>query len=250
MNTSATLAVIGGMGPLASAAFVNTVYERAAAGCDQEMPRLVLWSDPSFPNGTTALFDGPGDALANHLEHAIARCDAMGRGQVVICCVASHAALPLLPGHLRSRIVSLVDVALAAAIESERPRLLLTSLGARRMRVFESHPQWPEASEWLRWPDEEDHQRVDDAICAISRQDGVPQAVVLIRSLLRKYGLSSFVVASAELHMVQKYWRRYQPVDCIDPFQIAADRIAASMVVGRQQVKGSALGIPAEPWTG
>ena len=238
MNTPATVAVIGGMGPLASAEFVNTVYEQATTDREQEMPRLVLWSDPSFPDRTTALLDGRSDVLAGHLEHAIAQCDAMGAGQVVICCVTVHAVLPLLPTHLKSRIVSLVDVALEAAIESERPQLLLTSLGTRRMRVFESHPLWPEASQWLRWPDEEDHERVHDVIYAIKRQDGLPQAVVLIRSLLRKYGLSSFVAGCTELHMVQKYWRRHSPVDCIDPLQIVADRIAAPIVVGRPREAG------------
>src|SRR2546428_3051912 len=97
MNTPATVAVIGGMGPLASAEFVNTVYEQATTDREQEMPRLVLWSDPSFPDRTTALLDGRSDVLAGHLEHAIPQCDAMGAGQGVICCVTVHAGLPLPP---------------------------------------------------------------------------------------------------------------------------------------------------------
>ena len=77
-----------------------------------------------------------------------------------------------------------------------------------------------------------------DVIYAIKRQDGLPQAVVLIRSLLRKHGLTSFVAGCTELHMVQKYWRRHSPVDCIDPLQIVADRIAAPIVVGSPREAG------------
>jgi aspartate racemase len=129
-------------------------------------------------------------------------------------------------------------VALDAVIESRRPHLLLTSLGTRRMRVFESHPLWPQASRLLRWPDEDDHERVHEVIYAIKRQDGLPQAVVLIRSLLKKYGLSSFIAGCTELHMVQKYWRRGSPIECIDPLQIVADRIASPMAVGRPREAG------------
>jgi aspartate racemase len=228
------IAVIGGMGPLASAEFVNTIYERTSGEREQEMPRVVLWSDPTFPDRTSLLLDGRGDVLAGHLAHTVAQCDAMGAGQIVICCVTMHAVLPLLPAELKTRIVSLVDVVLEAAIERRRPHLLLSSLGTRRMGVFESHPLWDEASRWLRWPDEQEHERLHEVIYAIKRrQDGLPQAVSLIRSLLRTHRLDTFVAGCTELHMVHKYWRRHTVVDCIDPLQIVADRIASPVLVGR-----------------
>src|SRR5438093_271143 len=132
MNTPATVAVIGGRGPLASAEFVNTVYERATTDREHGMPRLVLWAGPWVPDGRTRLPD-------------------------------------------------------------------------RRSR---RHP------------------------------GRLAQAVVLIGSLLRKDGLSSFIAGCTELHMVQKYWRRHSPIDCIDPLQIVADRIAAPIVVGSPREAG------------
>ena len=50
------LGVLGGMGGLASAEFVKTVYEISGEGVEQEQagPVVLMYSDPAFPDRTAA----------------------------------------------------------------------------------------------------------------------------------------------------------------------------------------------------
>jgi len=46
------IGVLGGMGPLASAGFVNFLYQKCQAkfSAEQSYPRIVLLSDPTIPD--------------------------------------------------------------------------------------------------------------------------------------------------------------------------------------------------------
>ena len=57
------MAIIGGMGPLASAAFLSSIYERSLRAEEQLSPRILLLSDPSFPDRTRAILDGRAEVL-------------------------------------------------------------------------------------------------------------------------------------------------------------------------------------------
>jgi aspartate racemase len=228
VSTTPPLAIIGGMGPLASAEFVRTVYERAAGAVEQQLPRLLLWSDPSFPDRTLQLLDSRPEMLAAPLRHAVEQCCRLGAEEIVICCMTIHAVVPLLPMDMQRRIASLVEVALATVIERQTPQLLLATTGARTARVLERHPLWPEASRWLRWPDDEDQQRVHRAIYAIKQNRGVNETIRLVGALLEKYTVPSFVAACTELHLVHRQLE--SPAHCIDPLDLIATRILAGSI--------------------
>ncbi len=220
------IAIIGGMGPLASAAFVNTIYERSLDGLEQDAPAIVLWSDPSFPDRSRCLLEGDTDRLAAHLRETVQRCERAGAETIVICCVTAHAVVPLLPPAMQARIVSLVEVLLSAVIQQARPLIVLSSLGTRGAGVLEAHPLWREASHWLRWLDRADQERMHHAIYRIKRNAGVSTTVALVDELIRKYHVDSFAAACTELHIVHKHWGpRPSP---IDPLDIVATRIAAA----------------------
>ena len=58
-----TLGVVGGIGPLASAEFVRTVYRCASWDREQEAPRVLMDSNPAFPDRTSAFLAGEDDAV-------------------------------------------------------------------------------------------------------------------------------------------------------------------------------------------
>jgi aspartate racemase len=233
MSGHPRIAIIGGMGPLASAAFVNTLYERAAVDCEQEAPPLILWSDPSFPDRTTELLAGRMEPLVTRLEHAIEQCCSLGVEHVVVCCVTIHAVIPLLPPALQNRIISLVDVLLGAVAERRRPVVLLATTGTRQVAVLERHALWPQASRWLRWPDEHDQQRIHRAIYQIKRNRRIAEACALVRDMVQRYSVDSFAAGCTELHLVQRAFGDAGP-GCIDPLAIIAERIVPATVVTSQ----------------
>ncbi|MFZ5557390.1 MAG: aspartate/glutamate racemase family protein [Pseudomonadota bacterium] len=83
------LGVLGGMGPLAGAAFMTRLIQLTPAVRDQEHVATVLWSDPRVPDRTAALL-GDGPSPLPHLLYGVDRLVQAGAGCIVIPCNTAH----------------------------------------------------------------------------------------------------------------------------------------------------------------
>jgi aspartate racemase len=102
--------ILGGLGPRASAAFLNSIYE-AASGSEQRTPAVFLVSDPSFPDRSSAVLQGlDEEELLRRTEAALRSLVDLGAERLVMCCVTLHYLLPRISIDLRSHIVSLLDL--------------------------------------------------------------------------------------------------------------------------------------------
>jgi aspartate racemase len=83
------LGIFGGMGPAASAEFVNRLVAQTPASCDQEHIPFVLWNNPQIPDRSTSLRNNDNRPLPFLLEGIqilkAARCDL-----IVIPCNTAH----------------------------------------------------------------------------------------------------------------------------------------------------------------
>ena len=83
------LGIFGGMGPAASAEFVNRLIAQTPATCDQEHIPFVLWNNPQIPDRSTSLRNQDDRPLLFLLEGIqilkAARCDL-----IVIPCNTAH----------------------------------------------------------------------------------------------------------------------------------------------------------------
>jgi aspartate racemase len=222
------LGVLGGMGCLASAEFTRTVYELNVHVREQDSPAVILLSDPAFPDRTQTFIDGDIAGLVSLLRRRLAQLYALGAGRVVMGCVTLHYALPLLPGELRGRVLSLVDVALTEAAESGRRQLLLCSSGSRAARVFEGHELWPRLAGRIVLPDEEDQQFVHSMLYRYKVEVGEQPLLPYLEGLLDKYDADSFIAGCSELHLLTKHLRlRPTPYRFIDPLLLIAQNLDA-----------------------
>ncbi|MDQ1611163.1 MAG: aspartate racemase [Pyrinomonadaceae bacterium] len=224
--------IVGGMGPLASAEFVRTIYERAAGGgAEQTAPRLFLLSDPSFPDRTNALAAGDEAELVARLGAAVSMLAEQGAEAVVVCCVTIHSVLAQLPAELRALVVPLTDIILRAAASGGGRHLLLCTKGCRVARLFEEHPLWPAAREHVVFPSREDQEAVHELIYAVKRNCWDQRAAAtLVRGLLEKYECRRAIAGCTELHLVSK--RSLEGggdvrLPLFDPLLMLAERIAA-----------------------
>lgn len=136
--------VLGGMGPLASAEFAKTIYERCLSGDrEQASPKVLVYSNPAIPDRTETLLSGNPEPLLAALTDALQRLLRLDVDPVVVCCVTTHHLIPRLPPELRERLICLVSESLRALIADGRTHLVLCSNATRRLEVFESHPLWP-----------------------------------------------------------------------------------------------------------
>ncbi len=120
------LGVLGGMGPLASAEFLKTIYESNILGQrEQQSPQVVVYSDPTFPDRTEALLRGDYEQLLANLIEALNQLCKLDVSKIVICCITSHYLLPKLPYDLRERIISLVDIICKKILEKKKAFITL-----------------------------------------------------------------------------------------------------------------------------
>jgi aspartate racemase len=199
-----TLGILGGMGPLASAEFLKTIYEFNSAKIEQEMPVCFLYSDPTIPDRTDAIVNELNSALVHHFVEALGRLNLLGVTKIVIPCITIHHFLPKVPLPLRGKIISLVDLILQEVVDSEEPCLLLCTNGALQAGIFQYHHLWNLAEKHVIFPYEEQN-TIHRLIYQIKRE-GINETVILfLDNLLKKYQVSSFIAGCTEIHLLTKY---------------------------------------------
>jgi len=224
------LGVLGGMGPLASAEFLKTIYESSIHGREQSAPTVILYSDPSTPDRTTTYLEGREGTVLQPMIQALNRLIELGATKIVICCVTSHLLMSRFPRHIREKVISLPDVIFDALQQSEERRLLLCTVGSRKSGVFERHPRWSEMNGRVILPSDSDQSIIhDEIIYEIKRNRPARELIPLVKALLRSYGVNSFIAGCTELHLLAKQeWPAddYERSRCIDPLSLIATNIS------------------------
>jgi len=78
--------ILGGMGPLASAEFVHTIYQETIRGTDRDTPTVILLSNPAIPDRTEYLLNGQEDALLEVFSSSVGQLISAGATKIVIAC--------------------------------------------------------------------------------------------------------------------------------------------------------------------
>jgi aspartate racemase len=219
----APLGILGGMGPIASAEFLRTIYEASARGPEQQAPPVVLHSDPSMPDRTSAFLNGRADDVLGRFVEALQALEQQHVSRIVICCVTIHYLLPRLPAEMRGRIVSLLDIISNTLRQSPERHLLLCTTGTRQLQLFETHPEWAAMREKLVLPDADDQAVIHDTIYRLKADGDVDRLVHLVERLLAKYGVRSFVAGCTEIHLASKRVAAGTGFGCVDPLLIVAN---------------------------
>ena len=219
--------VLGGMGPLASAEFLNTIYQRNTTVAEQECPVVVLLSDPGLPDRTEAMLNGHTQVLFDQFSNRMDQLVSLGVTRIVVCCVTIHPLIPRLSPLVRARVVSLLDVIFDRVLQSSRQHLLLCTQGTRTMELFQQHPGWLQARDRMILPSEQDQQLIHQWIYEVKSNRHSAGRRDWFRALLQKYSVDSFIAGCTELHIIAREQQRLTSRDatefCIDPLmEIAA----------------------------
>lgn len=232
MNRS--LGILGGLGPLASAEFLKTIYEFNVTQPEQESPACILYSDPTFPNRIDAILGVSEDLLVNRLVKSLESLYQLRVSKVVIACVTIHYFLPKVPLRLREKVISLIDLIFKEVLNTRTNHLLLCSNGVRKASLFQKHPQWKTIEKYLLWPDEEEQAEIQSFIYEIKKNRGKYSAINNFISLLsRKYQINSFIAGCTEFHLLTKYFMELEPKEqnyyIVDPLLTIAKNFQTFM---------------------
>ncbi len=139
MTDARVLGVLGGMGPLAGATFMQRMTLLTPADRDQDHIPSILWSDPRVPDRTAARLSGGEDPLPCLLR-GIRGLEAAGCGAIAIPCNTAHGWFEAMQEATRLPILHIVH---AAGDELLRHRVpagpvgLMATTGTLAMRLYQ-----------------------------------------------------------------------------------------------------------------
>lgn len=211
---------------MASAEFLKTVYEYGIGENEQDAPRVLMHSDPTFPDRTESFLAGESELLLAQLTGALQRLSDAGASRFVICCMTIHYLLPSLPVYLGARVVSLLDV-IFSNLKPPCRHLLICSNGTRRLELFQKHPQWERHKSEIVLPDDDDQNKIHhELIYPIKKRPDFRRLKLLLETLLQRYEVDSFIAGCSEIHVLAKHVvfndNRAGGYECIDPLTIIA----------------------------
>jgi aspartate racemase len=228
------LGIVGGLGPLASAEFLKTVYEYGIGENEQDAPIVLMYSDPTFPDRTDSFLAGESELLLARLTGALQCLSDAGASRFVICCMTIHYLLPRLPVHLSARVISLLDVIFGNLKQPPRRHLLICSNGTRRLELFQQHSQWESHKSEIVLPDDEDQNTIHhELIYPIKKRPDFCRLKLLLETLLQRYEVDSFIAGCSEIHLLAKQFvfngDSADGYGCLDPLTIIAREWDAPM---------------------
>jgi aspartate racemase len=217
------------MGPLASAAFVRTIYANYRGRAEQEAPIVLLYSNPKVGDRTKTFLSG-GDyrALLDELETGLSSLVQQGATELVMCCVTAHYLFDKIALPLRTRLVSLLDVIFQEIQNTHQRCLLACTTGTRRLELFQKHPSWKLVKQRVCLPTDSEQEKLHDCIYAVKRNHDTQELAELLRSVSRAHAVDAVIAGCTELHLLSKACAGpnvlNQEVSIIDPLvAIAAE---------------------------
>jgi aspartate racemase len=139
MSQARMLGVLGGMGPLAGATFMQRLTLLTPAARDQDHVPAVLWSDPRVPDRTAARLHGGEDPLPALLR-GISGLEAAGCGAIAIPCNTAHGWFEGMQASTRLPILHIVEAAADELIRlgvTTGPIGLMATTGTLAMRLYQ-----------------------------------------------------------------------------------------------------------------
>jgi len=223
-NNRPVLGILGGMGPLASAEFLKTIYKFNIGESEQESPVCILYSDPTFPDRSQAIINGLEEKLVNILIETLEGIFEFGVSKVVISCITIHYFLPQLPGEIRKKIISLTDLIIQEVLATPKRCLLLCTNGTRQARTFQRHELWGLIENCLVLPNNDEQNIVHELIYKIKKNGSEDIVISYINMLSRKYKVDCWIAGCTEFHLLTSYLNNYKyqeendkACDIIDP---------------------------------
>ena len=140
-NNGLTLGVLGGMGPAATAEFQRLLAEKAPAGCDQEHPRMIVYSHTAIPDRTTYLL-GRGPDPEPYLLDGLLTLERWGADRLAVTCNTAHHFIDrfLAAGLLHVPVIHIIDETIRACRErSPQGAWLTATLGTMRTNLYQDH---------------------------------------------------------------------------------------------------------------
>ena len=132
-----SLGVIGGLGPMASAYFLERLIDMTDAKTDQDHLDVILFDRPAVPDRTAYLL-GKGESPLPRMQETARTLESLGASCVAIPCVTSHALYGELAAAVAVPILHMVEETAAYLKRAGIHKAgILATDGTVRTRLFQ-----------------------------------------------------------------------------------------------------------------
>lgn len=221
------LGVLGGMGPLATAAFYANLIAATPATSDQDHLHVVIDSNPTVPDRTSYLL-GRGPDPRPALVQSSSRLRALGAGLLVMPCNTASAFRTDIEAAVGIPVFDWIAAATDGLAEREVRRVgLLATDGTLKTRLYHDAAE-ARGMECIT-PSDEDQASlmriIYDEIKAGRMTAALLRDLVLTASNLSRLGADALVLGCTELPLALGAGDARWPIPVVDPSVEAARRI-------------------------
>lgn len=232
VNKLKTLGVIGGIGPMATVCFMDTVVSRTSAACDQEHIPMIILNDTRIPDRTDYILDNTSpDPLPRMISDARSL-ESSGADIIVMPCNTAH--------YFYEEIAKSVDIPVLNIIEVTVNRARAVLPGLKKLGILATRGTI-EGGGYKKYcgevgieycvPDEKDQQTVMDIIYKQVKAGKSADIVALsgVIANMEHAGCDAVVLGCTELSVVNKqYGITSTRTDVIDSMEALAEETIAA----------------------
>lgn len=133
-----TLGVIGGLGPMATAYFLQLATQMTDAAADQEHMEILLCSKPAIPDRTKYILGESKDSPLPEMISAGRKLREMGAGTIAIPCITAHYFHKELEEQIGIPIIHAIEETISCLQEAGAERVgILATDGTIRSNLFQ-----------------------------------------------------------------------------------------------------------------
>lgn len=216
-----TLGIIGGLGPMATAYFLELIVRMTAAERDQDHLPSITLNLPGIPDRTAYVFDHSLESPVPRLMAAAKTLEGLGACAIAVPCVTSHCFYEELAASVSIPWLNAVtETARTLKEEGVRRAGILATSGTVRTGLFQRALE--EAGIGWEIPDERGQADVMHLIYQ-NVKAGKPVELPVFRRVaasLRERGCEALILGCTELSLI----KRDYPVggDCLDVLEVLA----------------------------
>lgn len=218
------LGVLGGMGPLATATFMELVIEHTPAKRDQDQVPMIVWNDPQIPDRTAHLLDPSKPDPEPVLMEDARALERAGADYIVIPCNTSHAFLPKIQSSVQIPVLNMVRLCAEEALrrfgKGAKVAVLATD-GTLRTGIYERY--FEELGLGYVTPDEARQRKIMDFIYngVKANREPDPDGLLEIAEAERACGAAGAIAGCTELSVIYRHLAQ-KPDWFLDPMDILA----------------------------
>lgn len=226
MKKISKIGVIGGLGPLASASFVETLYTQYIHNENLKnsyhYPYIYLYSEPLLTQASEVMsISDCSEELLRKLNKCIANLLEQDIEHILICCFTAHIMLPKLPSQYQTKIHSLVTLVLEHVGALDKKFVFFSASSARDIQILQTHPLWDGALSKIIFVQDSEQQKLNELIKTVKNSQITLNTIKDFLALFYTYQTYCIIIACAELHMLCKALRTHTQSfhpDIFDPF--------------------------------